>query len=267
MTLDSRTIRSNGVELHLLDTGGSGLPVVILHGLAGSSTEFVATAEALRPEFRTVLVDQRAHGRSTRRPADTSRRAFVGDTIAVITRIFGEVPVRLVGQSMGAHTAILTAAERPDLIDRLVLLEGHVRGSDTPDEARSLGQFFASWPLPFVDLDAARGFLGDGALARAWIADLEPRPDGLWPRFDADVMESVIAGAHAPRWREWESLTVPTLAVFADKGMFTDDEKDELIAHRPRTQRVDLAGASHDAHLDAFDAWIGALRSYLSPPI
>uniref|UniRef100_UPI0035AB73DC transposase n=1 Tax=Microbacterium sp. BF1 TaxID=2821146 RepID=UPI0035AB73DC len=36
----------------------------------------------------------------------------------------------LVGQSMGAHTAFLAAAARPDLADGLVMLEGHVSGSD-----------------------------------------------------------------------------------------------------------------------------------------
>ncbi|GAA1158112.1 hypothetical protein GCM10009630_65350 [Kribbella jejuensis] len=51
--------------------------------------------------------------------------------------------------------------------------------------------------------------------------------------------------------------------MFADDGMFTAAQKDELIRRRPATRRVDLAGASHDAHLDAFDQWICVLREYL----
>jgi hypothetical protein len=46
--------------------------------------------------------------------------------------------------------------------------------------------------------------------------------------------------------------------------MFSDADKDELIRRRPETSRVDLAGGSHDAHLDAFDEWIAVLRSWLS---
>jgi len=59
----------SGVEVNYFDAGGDGPPVVILHGLAGSSMEFFPTADAL-PEFRTLLIDLRGHGLSTRRPGD-----------------------------------------------------------------------------------------------------------------------------------------------------------------------------------------------------
>jgi pimeloyl-ACP methyl ester carboxylesterase len=143
------------------------------------------------------------------------------------------------------------------------MLEGHVRGDDQPRTAEDLGRFFASWPTPFSDPSAARRFLGDTPLATAWIEDLEATEHGLRPRFDPDIMKQTIAAVHAPRWREWENLTTPTLVVFAEHGLFTDAEKDQLIRRRPRTARVDIPGAGHDAHLDAFDAWIGILRSYL----
>ncbi len=109
------------------------------------------------------------------------------------------------------------------------------------------------------------GHTGDGPLKSAWIEDLEEGPDGLRPRFDADVMEAVISAvAQTSRWPEWEKLTAPTLAVFADNGMFTEEQKTELIRRRPGTRRVDLPGAGHDAHLDAFDRWIHVLRAYLT---
>jgi pimeloyl-ACP methyl ester carboxylesterase len=165
---------------------------------------------------------------------------------------------------MGAHTALLTAAARPDLVDRLVMLEGHVAGDDRPEGAAELGDYFRSWPVPFADADKARGFLGDSPLTEAWINDFEPTPDGLRPRFDADVMQQTIAAVRDTRWTEWEGLTVPALAVFAERGMFSADQKSELFRRRACTRRADLPGASHDAHLDAFDSWIRVLRAYLS---
>ncbi|HEY8720737.1 alpha/beta fold hydrolase [Pengzhenrongella sp.] len=57
--------------------------MVILHGLAGSSTEFIPTAESLE-EYRVLLIDQRGHEQSTRIPVDTSRAAFVADVVRVI---------------------------------------------------------------------------------------------------------------------------------------------------------------------------------------
>lgn len=267
MDVSHTTVSRSDTHLHVVDTGGPGPPVLILHGLAGSSREFRPTAEALYPDFRTILVDQRGHGGSTRRPADTSRSAFVDDVVAVIEQLTPSAPVALVGQSMGAHTAILTAAAHPDLVACLVLLEGIVDTAAHADESRRLGAFFASWPTPFPDRAAARAFLGDGPLASAWINDLEECPEGLRPRFDADIMAATIGSVHAsPRWAEWEGLTVPTLAVFANNGMFTEEQKTELIRRRPGTRRIDLSHAGHDAHLDSFDAWIRTLRAYLDDP-
>ena len=79
-------------------------------------------------------------------------------------------------------------------------------------------------------------------------------------------MRRTIEAVHEPRWTEWESLTVPTLAVFAEHGMFSEEERAELIRRHPGTRRVDLPGASHDAHLDAFDAWTAVLAGYLESP-
>ncbi|MCO1339397.1 alpha/beta hydrolase [Kocuria polaris] len=260
---DTMFIHRGDVDLYVEDFGGHGPPVVLLHGLAGSSREMRPTAGALRGR-RVVLLDQRGHGRSTRRPGDVSRRAFVHDVVEVVERLFPEQAVDLVGQSVGAHTAFMTACARPDLVRRLVMLEGHVRGSDDPGEARRLGRYFSSWPVPFADEEEARGFLGRGALADAWIADLEPARDGLRPRFDADVMEATLAEVHVPRWVEWTRLRVPTTAVFAEAGLFDAAQRSELIECRPQTRRVDLVGVGHDAHLEAPEAWAEVLRAELA---
>ncbi|MGP5072769.1 alpha/beta fold hydrolase [Arthrobacter rhombi] len=256
-------IRRGDVSIAVTDVGGHGPPVLLLHGLAGSSRELLPTARALTDSFRVLLVDQRGHGLSTRRPTDLSREAFVQDAVKVVEGVLPDQRCTLVGQSMGAHTAFLFAAARPDLVERLVMFEGHVAGSDDPDEAVALGRYFASWPVPFVDESTARVHLGGDAIVDAWIADLEMTQDGLAPRFDADIMERTITAVHESRWEEWENLEVPTLAIFARQGMFSTEEKDELICRRPATQRVDLADGSHDAHLDDFIEWVAALRGWL----
>jgi pimeloyl-ACP methyl ester carboxylesterase len=262
MTAQPAMVRRDDSELAVIDHGGRGPAVILLHGLAGSSRELLPTADALTDSFHVLLMDQRGHGRSTRRPADLSRQAFVNDVVAVIDQRLQGQQVTLVGQSMGAHTAFLTAAARPDLVSRLVMLEGHP-GGGRPEEATELGDFLASWPTPFATAEEARRFLGDSQLSDAWIADLERIPAGLRPRFDADVMRVVLASVRQPRWTEWEALDVPTLAVFAEHGMFTKDHKTELFRRRPGTRGAELPDAGHDAHLDAFGAWIETLRGYL----
>ncbi|PZE33944.1 alpha/beta hydrolase [Curtobacterium sp. MCPF17_031] len=240
---------------------GEGPTVVILHGLAGSSREFIPTAHALGGR-RVILIDQRGHGRSTTRPADTSRGAFVTDVVRVIMAETSE-PVDVVGQSMGAHTAMLVAAIRPDLVRRLVMLERN-QGGGTAEEHTALRDYFRSWTVPFASRAAAAAALGDGPLERAWVDDLEKRTDGLHPRFDADVMQATIEAVEEPRWAEWEAVEVPVLVIYADGGMFSESEKSEFVRRGRNVEREDLSNASHDAHLDAFDQWIDALRRFIA---
>lgn len=242
---------------------GAGPAVVILHGLAGSSREFSPTARVLAGIGRkVVLIDQRGHGMSTTFPADTSREAFVDDVVHVINAE-GVNPVDLVGQSMGAHTAMLVAASRPDLVRRLVLLECDA-GGGRPEEAKALGDYFRSWRVPYATRAEARAALGSSPLSQALAADLEERQDGLHPRFDAGVMERTILEVMSSRLEEWKGIAVPTLVVFAEHGEFTEEQKDRFVESGNNVSRIDLIGASHDAHLDAFDQWIEALAHFIS---
>lgn len=263
MKFERRWLRTaEQTTVSYLDSGMTGPGVVVLHGLAGSGREFISTARALA-EHRVLLVDQHGHGHSTRRPCDTSREAFVDEVVRVIEAEF-DGPVTVVGQSMGGHTAMLVAAARPDLVNKLVILEGDA-GSGTPEERRKVDQFFHSWPVPFPNRNSARRFLGEDPLAVAWTADLEQRADGLHPRFDPDVMVALIGALATPRWQEWERIAVPALVVYGENGMFTDAQKADFVRRGRDVFRVDIPGASHDAHLDATEEWTRVLRNFLLP--
>ena len=250
--------------IHYLDSGGSGHPVLLLHGLAGHAGEWLTTRRHLCPACRTVALDQRGHGRSTRTPDDLSRDAFVDDVAAVIATAAIEHPVVLIGQSMGAHTAFLTAARYPHLVSHLVMIEGDVGGGDGDDLA-TLRNALSSWPVPFPNYDSAMQYFGgNNALGRAWADGFEQRTDGLWPRWNIDVMlRTMVPIFEREYWREWESLPQPTLLVLGQTGSIDPVRVDRMLALRPGTRRVTIAGAGHDVHLDQPRAWLQVLDEFL----
>jgi len=258
MSLDRVWLERDGIRLSALRADGDGVPVVLLHGLAGSAVELAPLAAGLGADgHQVVAVDQRGHGHSTRLPADVSRAAYVADAVA-----FLDEPAWLIGQSMGAHTAMLVAAARPDLVRGLVMIEGGVGGA-TDDYPARLGSWFAGWPAPFADEAAAREFLGDTPMARAWLADLEARDDGLWPRFDADIMEAAIRGvASTACWPEWRRVTAQTVLVQGEHGNQDPDEVRRMRA-KPGVRHIVVAGAGHDVHLDRPDETLQFLRALL----
>ena len=259
----SEVSRPDGV-IHYLDSGGSGRPVLLLHGLAGHAGEWLGTMRHLFPRYRTVAVDQRGHGRSTRMPDDLSRDAFVDDVAAVIGAAAIENPVVLIGQSMGAHTAFLTATRYPHLVRQLVMIEGDIGGGSDEDLA-GLRNALASWPVPFASYeDAMRFFGGDNALGRGWADGFEQRADGLWPRWNIDVMVRTMAPVFAREyWPEWESLPHPTLLVLGQTGSIDPGRVARMVVVRPATRHVTIAHAGHDVHLDQPRAWLHALDEFL----
>ncbi|MDY7090904.1 MAG: alpha/beta hydrolase [Actinomycetota bacterium] len=218
--------------------------VLLLHGPAGSAREMAPLAARLREAgYRVVAPDQRGHGGLMRHPDDVSREAYAADVLALL-----DEPAVLVGQSTGAHTAMLAAVSDPPRVRGLVMIEGGVGGA-TDDYPERLRAYFASWPVPFADEAAARKFLGDHPITEAWVADLERCPDGLWPRFDPDVMKAAITGvAETARWPEWRSLTMPVLQVLGEHSLIPADE-----AERMGAPRVVVPGTGHDVHLEAPD--------------
>ncbi len=104
-----RIVTSNGTTLSVVDYGGAGPAILLLHGLAGRATEWQSTAQWLRQEFHVVALDQRGHGESAKRCSDYARRAYVEDAAAVIES-FDLAPAIVIGQSMGALNAYLVAA-------------------------------------------------------------------------------------------------------------------------------------------------------------
>ncbi|MFD5781186.1 alpha/beta fold hydrolase [Streptomyces sp. NPDC126933] len=86
-TATTRTVISDGVRLACTDHGGTGRPVLLLHGLAGHTAEWDSLAWLLLPAHRVVAYDARGHGASDRHPTDVSRAAHVRDVVAVVGQL------------------------------------------------------------------------------------------------------------------------------------------------------------------------------------
>lgn len=258
-------LRRDETLLSLVDYGGSGSPILLLHGLAGHGEEWAETAAWLRDGYRVVAMDMRGHGYSERRPADVSVHALVEDAVAAIDLI--RPPVVLVGQSLGGIIALLVAAERPDLVAALVMIEASpagMAGSAAAELGHTVAEQLRSWPVPFSSGDEAVTYFGGPSLsATAWVSGLEVRDDGLWPRFDVDVMERMLREVAAePLWDSWERIRPPVLVVAGDPLLRSGD-LERMGAGQPRAVFVKFAGAKHDVHLDQPQAWRQALSAFL----
>lgn len=257
----ARRVEVGGVDLQVRDSGSGGPSLVLLHGLGGYAAEWWEVARRLVGTFRVVAGDQRGHGGSTTHPDDLSREAYVADVAAVLDRL-GLDRVVLVGQSMGAHTALLAAAALPGRVAGTVLVEGGVGGGGQGPTDEVIA-WFESWPTPFPNAAVAAEYFGGGEAGRAWAAGLQVVPEGLVPRFDAAVLRAAIAPVHdTERWAEWRATTTPTLVVRGATGYLGHDEAQRMLRENPHARLVEVPGAGHDVHLDAAEPLAEQIRAF-----
>ena len=97
------------------------MPVVVLHGLFGSSRNWLTVARRLSEQYAFYLVDLRNHGRSPH--ADSMTYDDMVDDVRVLLDSLALRNVVLVGHSMGGKAAMAMALNDPAGIARLVIVD------------------------------------------------------------------------------------------------------------------------------------------------
>lgn len=100
---------------------GKGCPLIILHGLYGSSDNWMNYAKQLGKYFKVYVPDQRNHGQSPHHE-NNSYTALCEDMMEFIKDYSIEKPV-IIGHSMGGKTAMYMAAEYPELVRALIVID------------------------------------------------------------------------------------------------------------------------------------------------
>jgi pimeloyl-ACP methyl ester carboxylesterase len=104
---------------------GDGFPVVLLHGITATRRYVVHGSKALgRAGYRQITYDARGHGRSGPAPPGSgyAYSELVADLDALVDSVVTGGRLVLGGHSMGAHTAVAYAIERPERVAGLILI-------------------------------------------------------------------------------------------------------------------------------------------------
>lgn len=118
-----------GFELRELDwrgtrlryaVGGSGRPLVLVHGLGGTYANWLLLAPALAERYRVVVPDLPGHGGSAPLPAAPNVDVFA-DAVLAVLEAEDALPAPFVGHSLGGLVALRAAVRRPEAVRGLVL--------------------------------------------------------------------------------------------------------------------------------------------------
>jgi pimeloyl-ACP methyl ester carboxylesterase len=122
--LVDRQFTSRGIRLHVLDHGGSGLPVVFLHGGSAHARWWDFVVPHLGGGLRAYALDLRGHGDSDWAADGAYQIADYAADIAQLTSAFGLERPALVGHSLGSFIALRYAIENSRSLAALVMVDG-----------------------------------------------------------------------------------------------------------------------------------------------
>lgn len=242
---------------HVVEFGGHGQGILLLHGLMGRASTWWPVAQWLTRYGRVVGIDARAHGRNPLRTGQTAD--FVADA-AEVARELGN-PV-VIGHSMGGLHAWALAAAHPELVKAVVVedMAPDQRGR-TADRWR---EYFESWPVPFQSLAHVRQFFG--TTGDYFAECFEERTDGYHLIADLELLYPIAnEWGVTDYWPLVAKVQCPMLVIEAEHSAMPPGQMSQMPSRAPGGgKHVVAPGAGHVVHLDAPGFYRGAVEAFLS---
>ena len=266
---------ASSVLLHIEDSGGSGRPVVLIHGWPLSAQAWEAQVESLKGAgYRVVAYDRRGFGRSDKQALSYDYDALADDLLRVLDQC-GLDDATLVGFSMGGgevarfvsrcgqarlRSVVLAAAVTPCLMQS----PDNPDGPLTPEMAatkrdallRDRAAYFKQFSKNFF---SAKGQLLVTERQRAALVALclESAPHA--------ALACMEAFSTTDFREDLKQLTLPTLVIHGDDDAVVPIEGSGLLTHLAvaSSTLVRVPGAPHGMNLTHADAFNQAVLSFL----
>lgn len=113
----------DGLSFHYRDWGGSGQPIVLLHGLASTCHIWDMVAPMLAQDHAVIAVDQRGHGETDKPDEGYDIATVTQDALGVIQQLGVDKPI-VIGHSWGGSVALNMAVEAPASVKGLAWVDG-----------------------------------------------------------------------------------------------------------------------------------------------
>jgi len=211
------------------DTAGEGDPLVLLHGGLVTNETWAAQMPVFAESFRVLAPERRGHGHTPDVEGPLNYRDMADDTIGFLETVVKE-PAHVVGWSDGGIIGLMVAAQRPDLVRKLVAI-----GAIATHEA---------------DVPGADGFLelepDDASLAmfRGLYAAHSPDGPDHFPVVFAKFAEMARTQPDITD-EELARITAPTLVLASDDDLMLLEHTVHIYRAIPNSELAIIPGTSH----------------------
>src|SRR4030043_1738689 len=254
--------KGSGVQIQLAIWGGEEKPILCVHGLTANCRCWDLIASGLASHYKVMAMDLRGRGLSDHPATGYSVDHHCRDIMALLDDMGMEKTV-LMGHSLGALISLVFAAQYPQRVEKLILVDGGGKLSEEqlakvfvgikPSLDR-LGRVFPSFGAYIAPLQKA-------PFLQPWNSFME-----TYFRYEVEEVEGGVRSRVHPKHIEEEAINLrgvnstqfynkvasPTLMLRATKGMLAEDDlvlpvevAERMVREIPGAKRLDLEGTNH----------------------
>ncbi len=278
----SRFFTAQRLRLHYLDWGNEGAPLLILlHGGRDHAHSWDWLAPRLSARWHVVAPDLRGHGDSDWANDGNYLSPYMVLDLAELVRHLGVDRVAIVGHSLGGNIALRFTGLYPDMVNRLVAIEG--LGLATHAEV-NMGDKWRKWiedrravghrvMSPYPDFEAALARMQaanphlDAARAHhLTLHGIRPSPDGgyVWKY---DPYMRLVRPYDLPDADEqalWAAINCPVLLVWGEESWASNPATDGRAGYFQDARVLSVPGAGHWVHHDGFELFAREVAAFLA---
>ncbi len=244
--------------------------LIFLHGLLGSSQNWMPTARALEENFTILLVDQRGHGKTKPVLGDFKPQDYSKDLLSIVKELNWD-KFSLIGHSLGARTAFDFASRYPERIEKVIFEDmGPHKTGKTSKKTEDMINFV---PVPFINKSAAKIFFEKNftpkygkVLSNFLYSNITKQSDNSlnWRFNKPGVLRCLQIGREQDFWFEFEAVMAPNLIIRGEKSKHLPLKVyKEMLQRNSNSMGVEVSGTGHWVHFDQFSDFVTQVDNFL----
>ncbi len=209
---------------------GKGIPLLMLHGGAGSIQDFQKVLPELSKHYHIIAPDSPGHGRSEQ--ADSLGYQLMANYFSKFIDALKLDSVYIIGWSDGGNTALILAADRPDKVKRVLVSGANATTAGLRDNSLSSAGFTPE----YVEKNSGEWL--------AWYQNLSPQKN-QWKKFVDDSRKMWTNPIAIPE-KKLKSIKCPTLIVMGDQDIITQEHGKYLHDMVRGSKLLVIPGTGHN---------------------
>lgn len=243
---------------------GSGCPIFILHGLFGSSDNWLGIAKVLSSHYTVYIPDQRNHGRSPH--SEVWNYEVMAADIKSLAEAEGLKEIWVLGHSMGGKVAMELVIKYPGMLRKIMVLD--IGPKSYPIRHRYILDGLKSIDLTSITKRSEADqqlalFIPSKPVRQFLLKNLERGDNGSFNwRINLDVIDRSIEVAGTPQQSDFPVFNEILFLRGSQSDYILDGDWGEILRLFPSAELKTIQNAGHWMHAEQPEAVMNAVKEF-----